>query len=109
MNKRLFLARMPLSKDDVKRLAELSRIELEPEEAARMEQTLDPILEYVSRLSAIETAGVPEVELEDEGLGFRQDVERGDNQAERSIILRNFPDREGDALKVPAVFENPKQ
>ncbi len=99
---------MPLTKDDVKRLAELARIDLDPQEAKRMEETLDPILEYVGRLSKIDTKGVPEDEALDEGLGLRHDVPRGDNASERTIVLRNFPDREGDALKVPAVFEKPK-
>lgn len=99
---------MAISKDDVKHLAALTKIDLDPTEADRLERTLDPILEYVGRLSTIDTTGVPEIENGEEELGLRHDLPRADNPDERSIILRNFPDREGDALKVPAVFEKPK-
>jgi len=100
---------MALTRDEVKRLAELSRLELGEEESERMERTLDPILEYVGRLAKIKTDGVPETE--DEAVPterLRADRAVPTAKEERVAILSNFPERMGDLLKVPGVFENPK-
>ena len=98
---------MALNRDEIKRLAELSRLSLSEEEMKRMEETIDPVLEYVGRLSKIDTTGVPETEgntLE----RLRDDVVDAVPQGERAAILSNFPDKAGDVLRVPGVFENPK-
>lgn len=50
---------MALTPDDVARLAELARIDLSPEELARMAPQLDVILESVARVSAVATPDVP--------------------------------------------------
>lgn len=100
---------MALTRDEVKRLAELSRLELGEEESARMERTLDPILEYVGRLSKVDTTGVPETE--DEAVSterLRADEPTPTSKDDREAIVSNFPERMGELLKVPGVFENPK-
>lgn len=100
---------MALSRDDVKRLAELSRLALTEDELKRMEKTLDPVLEYVGRLSKVDTAGIPESESYGlEMADLREDVAKPATAATRAAILSNFPDKTGDALRVPGVFENPK-
>ena len=99
---------MALSKDEVKRLAELSRLELSESEAERMERTLDPVLAYVGRLSEVDTQGIPEQEAGDPGLGLRADTAEACPPEVRTAIIANFPDRLGDALRVPAVFDKPK-
>lgn len=91
------------------RLADLSRLALTDDEIKRMEQTLDPVLEYVGRLSKIDTTGVPESEVFGEELHvLRIDEAIPPNEGVRTAILANFPDKTGDALRVPGVFENPK-
>lgn len=99
---------MALSKEEVMRLAELSRLELSDDEAMRMERTIDPVLSYVGRLSQVDTAGVPEQEEIDPGLGLRSDVVEGCPPEVRTAVIANFPDKLGDALRVPGVFERPK-
>lgn len=99
---------MALTQDDIARLAELARLELSPEESERAQKELERVLEYVGRLSKIDTTGVPETDVTDVQAPIREDVaERGDD-ATREWILSDFPDRSGDALRVPAVFEKPK-
>ncbi|MCR4256486.1 MAG: Asp-tRNA(Asn)/Glu-tRNA(Gln) amidotransferase subunit GatC [Patescibacteria group bacterium] len=100
---------MALNREDVERLAALSRLSLSEEESKRMEQTLDPILDYVGRLSKIDTTGVPETEatpVPPERL--RADEPMSVDPAFRRAALSNFPDRQGDLLRVPGVFEHPK-
>ncbi|HVM90657.1 MAG TPA: Asp-tRNA(Asn)/Glu-tRNA(Gln) amidotransferase subunit GatC [Verrucomicrobiae bacterium] len=100
---------MALTRDEVKRLAELARLALEEDELERMERTLDPILGYVSRLSKVDTAGVPETEDEPVSVErLREDRAVQTPKDERDAILSDFPERMGDLLKVPGVFENPK-
>jgi len=96
---------MALTRDEVKRLAELSRLELGEEERARMERTLDPILEYVGRLSKVDTTGIPETE--DEAVSterLRPDHAVPTSKDDRSAIVSNFPDHMGYLLKVPGLF-----
>lgn len=100
---------MALTREDVVRLASLSRLSLSEDELKQMESTLDPILEYVGRLSKIDTKGVPETEAmpvpSDE---LRADVPVPVSESFRQAALNNFPDRQADLLRVPGVFENPK-
>lgn len=98
---------MALTRDEITRLAELSRLALTDEELKRMEETIDPVLEYVGRLSKIDTTGVPETEG-DVLARLRDDVVDGSSEGERTAILSNFPDKAGDVLRVPGVFEKPK-
>lgn len=99
---------MALSKEDVKRLAELARLELAPDEAERMRHELDRVLGYVNRLGNVDTTGVSEASVESAESALRRDASEPCDQAARELIMSNFPDRAGDALKVPAVFEKPK-
>lgn len=100
---------MALTREDVERLAALSRLALPEEEIGRMEDTLDRILDYVGRLSEVDTNGVPETEatpVPPERL--RADVPVAVDSAFRRSVLSNFPDRQADLLRVPGVFEHPK-
>ncbi len=99
---------MNLSREEVQRLAQLTRIALSPEEETRMQAELGRVLEYVERLQRVDTTDVPETEIPARADGFREDVLRGADAASREVILTDFPDRTGDLLKVPAVFDKPK-
>ena len=98
---------MALTRDEIKRLAELSRLALSEEEMKRMEETIDPVLEYVGRLSKIDTTGIPETER-NSLVRLREDIVEGCSDSERTVILSNFPDKVGAVLRVPGVFEKPK-
>ncbi len=98
---------MALTREEIVRLAELSRLALSEEEMKRMEQTIDPILAYVGRLSHIDTSGVPETDSP-VLMQLRQDIVAGSSEEERAAILANFPDKVGTVLRVPGVFEKPK-
>ncbi len=98
---------MALTKEEVAHLAELSRLALSPEEMEKMRHDLNGVLGYVDRLQKIDTAGVLEQTGAD-GAALRPDTALPIDQAARELILSNFPERVGDALSVPAVFEKPK-
>lgn len=88
-----------VSPDEVTRLASLARIELTPEEAARLSTDLESILGHVSTLETADPAPVTHAAPE-RGV-FRDDA------AENRIGERAheaFPDADGRFLKVPRVF-----
>lgn len=98
---------MSLTREDVKRLADLARLELSDEEQAGAEKELDAVLGYVERLQAVKTAGV-EPQTMPEKTAWRKDVAMPADELARELILSNFPSRKGELLHVPAVFEKPK-
>ena len=100
---------MSLSIEDVKKMALLARVHFREDEILQHAQTLDGILNYVDRLAQIDTTGVPEVETVGEQHLLRLDEPRSlEDQRVHDAIIKNFPTHVGDALSVPAVFENPK-
>lgn len=98
---------MSLPLEDVRRLALLARIQLTDEQAQNYAKSLESILGYVKRLSEIDTTGVPEVENADVS-PLRVDEVQARPAGQREAIVANFPDKVGDVLTVPAVFETPK-
>lgn len=103
-----FCAHMALTRTDIERLAELSRLALTEEEMVRMEQTIDPILNYVGRLSEVNTDGIPETEEAEEVRALRVDEAIPATQATHDAIIANFPDKKDGLLRAPAVFDKPK-
>ena len=99
---------MAFTREDVQRLADLSRLALREDELTHAEQELGRILDYVGRLSSIDTSGIPETEPGQETTSWRTDTAIPCDDLGRQLILMDFPDRLGDLLRVPAVFENPK-
>ncbi len=100
---------MPLSLDDVKRLADLTRLQLSDEELEMRRGELERVLEYVQRLARIDTTGIPEAEGLEDWSAWRQDDAQPSSVATRNQIIAAFPDRVQDALRVPAVFTAPKK
>ncbi len=98
-----------MTREEVERLAALSRLALSEEEIGRMENTLDRILGYVDRLAEVDVEGVPETEATPVGADrLRPDEPAPVDPEFRRAVLSNFPDRQGDLLRVPGVFEQPK-
>lgn len=98
---------MALTRNDVRQLADLARLDLSEEELAAAEQDLDKILGYVDRLKQVETQSVEPFTMPAR-TEWRSDVALACDQAAVEIILSNFPERTGDLLKTPGVFDKPK-
>ena len=98
---------MALTRIEVERLAELARLELSDADKEKAQGQLDRVLGYVSRLSKVDTTGVPEAEAGQASV-TRPDVALPCDEMVRTLIVQNFPDHVGDLLRVPAVFEKPK-
>lgn len=95
---------MPLNRDDVKRIAELARLELTHDELDLFTRQLGDILTYVEQIAALDTTGVaPTSQV------LNRPVDRDDEPditLSRSELLGNAPDAaiESGLFKVPSAF-----
>ncbi|NUZ04440.1 Asp-tRNA(Asn)/Glu-tRNA(Gln) amidotransferase subunit GatC [Piscinibacter koreensis] len=99
---------MALTPDDVRRIAQLARLDLEPAEQAAMLTQLNDFFAVVEQMSAVDTSGVeplftPLSTIEAHGLRLRDDVVTEADQ--RELNLRNAPATAGGLFLVPKVIE----
>ena len=95
---------MSLSLDQVRRIAELSRIELAPGEAERSREQLNGIFGLIEAMQAVDTAGVaPMAHARDLAQRLREDrVTERDRHADFQKIA---PETEAGLYLVPKVIE----
>ena len=95
---------MKITRDEVKRVALLARLELSADEENRLTEQLDSILQYMEKLGALDTANVePLAHAVEIANAFRED--RVTNEPQAEALLANAPDREKSFLKVPKIIE----
>jgi aspartyl-tRNA(Asn)/glutamyl-tRNA(Gln) amidotransferase subunit C len=96
---------MALERKDIEHIAELAHLGLSEDEKEKFQDQLSSILEYVGKLSG---AGVKDVEPTAHITGvanvLRDDVVKACDPAVREALLDAAPAREGDYIKVKAVF-----
>ncbi|RJQ30036.1 Asp-tRNA(Asn)/Glu-tRNA(Gln) amidotransferase subunit GatC [Candidatus Parcubacteria bacterium] len=92
-----------ISKAEVEHLAELSRIELDDKEKTSLQNDLENILSYFDELKALNTDAI----LPKTGGALTMNELRVDSTDTRvpGDVVQSFPEREGNLLKVPKVFE----
>ena len=83
-----------ISSDDVRKVAQLARLDLPEDKIATYTSQLESILEYVGQLQQVDTEGVPETTRAD---GVEPTPVRDD-------ILNQAPQREGDFFRVPKIL-----
>lgn len=89
---------------EVERIARLARLELSPDEKARMRGQLELILEYVGQLQAVDTTGVPPTShVLPLANVLREDEVREPYPPE--AMLANAPEAAGDLFRVPKILE----
>ncbi|MEK7102588.1 MAG: Asp-tRNA(Asn)/Glu-tRNA(Gln) amidotransferase subunit GatC [Patescibacteria group bacterium] len=97
---------MKLTREEIEHLGKLARIALTDEEKERYATELSAILDYVEQLQEVDTTDVEPTSqvtgLEDV---YREDVVAPQSEEVVKKIIEQFPEREGDLLKVPGVFE----
>lgn len=92
-----------LSKEDVLKLARLSKIELTDDQLTRFTSELEKIVDYVEQLQAVDVAGhVPTYQLTGLTNAMREDEIHKYTDSEE--LLKNLPDREGNYIKVKRVL-----
>ena len=100
---------MKLSTDDVSHLAQLARLDMSQGELEHMAEEFASILGYVDRIQQVDVTGVEPFAMPDRKDGWRPDEASEIDDATRELILSNFPERAGDLLAAPGVFQTPKK
>ena len=111
---------MKVTEQDVSYVAELANLELTPDERTRMLRDLNSILEYVERLSELDTDGIEPMAQVSDRYGVdesrqgsdrflyaaREDVREGLRPSlPHETALQNAPDSDGTFFQVPKVIE----
>jgi aspartyl-tRNA(Asn)/glutamyl-tRNA(Gln) amidotransferase subunit C len=95
---------MPLTLDDVKRIAQLARLEITPAEADQTLLQLNGILDLIEQMQAVDTAGVaPMAHPFGGSQRLRQDIVT--EQDARDALMKNAPAQEGGLFLVPKVID----
>ena len=95
---------MPLSREEVEHIARLARLDLSPEQRARYREQLSQILDFVAKLSELDTTAVPPTA----GGGLQQMRLRLDEAhpgLTLEALLQNAAETEDQQFKIPPVFE----
>ena len=92
-----------LSKDDIKKCAQLARIELTSEEEEKFFKQLSSILGYFEKLNELDLEIVePIYQVTGQKNAFREDVVT--NTSRQEEMLRNAPEKEKGFIKIKSVF-----
>ena len=95
---------MSVTKDDVKYVAGLARLQLTPDETERLTGDMNRILEYIDLLEEVDTSDVEPLEHVSEfTAGFRRDIAK--DPLPHEDALKNAPDADSDYFRVPKVIE----
>lgn len=93
-----------ISLEQVRHVARLARLELEPAEEQSLQANLSEILTYIDQLNQLDTAMIPPTaQVGEAGTPMRDDVVT--NRPAPDEMLANAPAREGHFFKVPKIIE----
>jgi aspartyl-tRNA(Asn)/glutamyl-tRNA(Gln) amidotransferase subunit C len=89
--------------EDVRKVAQLARLELPEEKIATYATQLERILDYVAHLEQVDTEGVPPTTRAVEVVNVTRE-DRVDPTPVREELLDLAPQREGDFFRVPRIL-----
>jgi aspartyl-tRNA(Asn)/glutamyl-tRNA(Gln) amidotransferase subunit C len=96
---------MAVTKDEVKKLAELARIELTEEEVVKMQGEIEAILAYVATIQKVSLPDVPQSSpyLDIENV-MREDGEPHAPGIYTDAIMAQAPKKQGNFIKVKKIL-----
>lgn len=92
-----------ITADDVRKVAQLARLDLPEERIATYTGQLERILDYVAHLQQVDTEGVPPTTRAVEVVNVTRE-DRVDPTPVREELLDLAPQREGDFFRVPKIL-----
>ncbi|MFA6271805.1 MAG: Asp-tRNA(Asn)/Glu-tRNA(Gln) amidotransferase subunit GatC [Patescibacteria group bacterium] len=94
---------MAISKDEVKHLAQLARIELTKEEVDKFQKQITSILDYINKLEKVTVEKGEKIVVSDIENILRNDVvKKSGNQEE---LIEQAPDRKNGQIKVKTILK----
>ncbi len=95
---------MPITLPEIKKIAQLSRLNLTPEEEVRFAETISSVLDYMTILNEVDTSNVaPTAQVTGLINVARPDELRSGAPAPK--LIAEMPLTNGNELVVPGVFE----
>ncbi|MBV6511476.1 MAG: Asp-tRNA(Asn)/Glu-tRNA(Gln) amidotransferase subunit GatC [Ignavibacteriales bacterium] len=94
---------MAVTLDEVKKIAELARLDFTEEEYIRFTGEMNRILEYMDKLNELDTAGVEPMAHPAGGVNFMREDELKPSLTPEEA-LKNAPAREDNFFSVPKVI-----
>jgi aspartyl-tRNA(Asn)/glutamyl-tRNA(Gln) amidotransferase subunit C len=96
---------MSVTKEDVKYVANLARLQFSEHEAESLKEDMNKILGYIETLNELDTDGVEPLEhvTEISADSFRKDEAK--EPLSHEDALKNAPDADSDYFRVPKVIE----
>lgn len=94
---------MSLSREEVKKVANLARLEITPEEEANFAIQLSSILDYFEQIEELNTDNVQPMTRAIEVVNITREDKQVTN-SERENILNSAPEREDDFFRVPKIM-----
>ncbi|WKZ29386.1 MAG: Asp-tRNA(Asn)/Glu-tRNA(Gln) amidotransferase subunit GatC [Patescibacteria group bacterium] len=96
---------MSLSREEILKIANLAHLKLAEDEIETFRAQLSSVLEYVGQLSEVDVRGIePAAHIAGVSNVLRADEVKTTPTEVREALLNAAPEREGDAVKVKAVF-----
>jgi len=92
-----------ITAEDVRKVAQLARLDLPEERIATYTGQLERILEYVAHLQQVDTEGVPPTTRAVEVVNVTRE-DRVEPTSVREELLNQAPLREGDFYRVPRIL-----
>jgi len=93
-----------ITKDQVKHVAHLARLEITDEEAGQFTEHLSAIITYAEKLNELDTEGIePTTHVLDLKNVFRKDEAKHTITQEEA--LKNAPDAQDGQFRVPSILE----
>lgn len=92
-----------ITADDVRKVAQLARLDLPEERIATYTVQLERILDYVAHLQQVDTEGVPPTTRAVEVVNVTRE-DRVEPTPVREELLDLAPQREGDFFRVPKIL-----
>lgn len=94
---------MSLSKEEVRKVANLARLEIIPEEESSFATQLSSILDYFEQIGELNTDNVLPMTRAIEVYNITREDKQFSN-SERENILNSAPEREDDFFRVPKIM-----
>jgi len=97
---------MKLTKEEIKHIADLARLELTEAELKKYGSQLSAVLNYVDQLKEVDTTDVePTAQITGLENALREDEKEGWSERETEEALRQAPELESGQIKVKRVLE----
>jgi len=95
---------MKVTPEIVKHIAHLARLEFSPEELEKFRQQMEELLSYFTKISELDTEGVPPTSGVLPLFNVMREDELGPTLA-RDEALKNAPDQDSVFFKIPTILE----